>query len=597
MTTRLNVGCLTVPQVPPVLTFLFFFFLQLFSTLSISGHLSSKPPAVHLISATNQKVACGAMVNLNQATSLEDSCNNRQSATGFSKQDASLHFQSASPNSTSSMSKISSFASNSFYSTPQLYDNVRTPTCLYTPVCVCKTGDITTCSAPSKSPSLSSNPPLSAEIQGSSAQSLSPSSSKRLNMLSPVPVHIISHSLSPSPKPLSPPSLYSSSSTICSINEPCTPMSSRGNLPKSGVRSPLPTRLTLLTAMLRSGSSQQRPLSPASCPTFSPRSHDSSTLAIDRKSKTTPPTPKKSVSSSPVRPDSPSKEEYWLSGCARHLPLPSKSHPTPRARSLSPKKHFPVRMLSSDSQSPLSSPVSSNRKSFPSPGLRSMPRPSCVPVLSSLTHSNSHSPEGLGCAASRPQAPQKSQRVHTFSPIFTCRSYPFLSSTNLSGIFSPTPEKHSPPSPSLLHSASRAKADSSQTSVQEMSASFLTPSGDSKQWSLSWPHSTPSVPQTGDTNSHPRQLNPSMVHINYRSTSSSGRPEQSTTSSVLKCRSSVPDMSPGTLPSRPRELTSPQSFSLPPDHENTKPKVPLMHAYFLVVLQEKSHPFCIMLVK
>ncbi|OPJ73453.1 muscular LMNA-interacting protein isoform B [Patagioenas fasciata monilis] len=52
---------------------------QLISTLSISDHLSSKPPAVHLISPTNQKIACGAVVNLNQASSLEDSCNNWQS--------------------------------------------------------------------------------------------------------------------------------------------------------------------------------------------------------------------------------------------------------------------------------------------------------------------------------------------------------------------------------------------------------------------------------------------------------------------------------------------------------------------------------------
>uniref|UniRef100_A0A8C3JFD2 Muscular LMNA interacting protein n=1 Tax=Calidris pygmaea TaxID=425635 RepID=A0A8C3JFD2_9CHAR len=544
---------------------------QLISTFSTSDHLSSKTPAVHLISPTNQKVVCGAMVNLNQASSPEDSCNKWQSATGFSKQDSSLYFESASHSSPPSVSKISSSASSSCYPTPRLCDNLQTPS-LYTPLCACKMGDFATSSAPAKSPSLSPDPPHSAEIQGSSAQPLSPSSSKRLKALSPVPVHIITHSLSPSPKPLSPPSLYGSSSTICSINEPCTQTSSRGNLAKSGVRSSLPTRLTLLTAILRSGSSQRRPLSPASCPTFSPSSLGSSTLAIDQKSKTTPPTPKKSVSSPPIRPDSPSREEYWLSEWTQHLLLPSKPHPTPRARSLSPRKHLPIRTLSPDSQSPLSSSISSHRMSVASPGLQSTRPPPCPPALSSLAHPTSPSPEGLCSAASRSRAPQKSQRVHTYSPIFTCRSYPLLSSASLSGRFSSTLEKHSSPSPSLLHSASRSKSDLSQTSVQEMSASSTTPSSVSKQTSLSRPHSTPPVSQTGNINSHPLQVNSSLVHTNYRSNSSSPRPEQSATSPVLKCRSSVSDKSPGTLPARPRELTSPQSFSLPPDHENIKPK-------------------------
>lgn len=523
------------------------------------------------------------MVNLNQASSLEDSRNNWQSATGSSKQDSSLYFQSAFHSSPPSMSKISSSASNSCYSTPRLYGNIQTPS-LYTPGCVCKTGEFTTSSVPAKSPSLPPHPPRSAEIQGSSAQSLSPRSSKRLNALAPVPVHIITHSLSPSPKPLSPPSLYGSCSTVYSINEPCTQMSSRGNLARSGVRSPLPTRLTLLTAILRSGSSQRRPLSPASCPTFSPSSLGSSTLTIDQKSKTTPPTPRKSVSSPPIRPDSPSGEEYWRSGWAQHLPLPSKPHSTPRTRSLSPKKHLPVRMLSPDSPNPLSSPVSSRRKAVSSPGSQSTLPPPCVPAPSSLAHPVPPSPEGLWYAESRSSVPQKSQRVHTYSPIFTCRSYPLLSSTTLSGTFSPTLEKHSSPSPGLLYSASRSKSDSSQTPVQETSPSSPTPLSLSKQWSLSQPHPTPPVPQTGNINSRPLQLNSSSVHTNYRCNSSSLRPEQSATSPVLKCRSPVSDKSRGTLPSRPRELTSPQSFSLPPDHENIKPKVLLVHAYFLIVL-------------
>ncbi|KAM7062114.1 muscular LMNA-interacting protein isoform 3-T3 [Acridotheres tristis] len=543
---------------------------QLISTLSTSDHLSSKSPAVHLISPINQKVACGAMVNMNQASSLEDSCNNWQSTSGFSKQDSSLCFQSASHSSPPSMSKISSSASKSWHSTPRLSDNLQTAS-LYSPGCVCKMGGFTTSSVPARSPSLSSNPPRSTEIQGSLAQSISPSSSKRLDALSPLPVHIVTHSLSPSPKPLSPPSLYGSSSTICSINEPCTQTLSRGNSAKSGVKSPLPTRLTLLTAILRSGSSQRRPLSPASCPTFSPSSLNSSTLAIDQKFKTTPPTPKKSFSSPPIRPDSSSKED-WLSGWAQHLPLPSKTHPTSRARSLSPKNHLPIQLRSPDCQNSLSSSVSSHRRSVASPDLQSSLPPPCASAPSSFAYSTSPSPEGLGYSASRSQAPQKSQRVSTYSPIFTCRSYPLLSSTSVSDALSPPLEKHSSPSPSLLHSPSKSKSDSPQTFVHDISASSPTPSSISKQWCLPRPHSTPLVPQTGNIYSHPLRFNSPLVQENFRFNSSPPRSENSATSSVLKCRSPISDESPGTLPSRPRELTSPQSFSLPPDHENIKPK-------------------------
>ncbi|XP_053829541.1 muscular LMNA-interacting protein isoform X1 [Vidua macroura] len=541
---------------------------QLISTLSTSDHLSSKPPAVHLISQINQKVACGAMVNMNQASSLEDSCNNWQSATRFSKQDSSLYLQSASHSSSPSMSKISSSASKSWYSTPRLSDNLQTPS-FYSPDCICKMGGFTTSSVPARNPNPSSNPP---EIQGSLAQSISWSSSMKWDALSPLPVHIKTHSLSPSPKPLSPPSRYGSSSTICSINEPCTQTLSRGNSAKSGVKSPLPTRLTLLTAILRSGSSQRRPLSPASCPTFSPSSLSSSTLAIDQKFKTTPPTPKKSLSSPPIRPDSPSKEDYWLSRWAQHLPLPSKPDPTPQTRSFSPKKHPPIQSLSPDCRNSLSSPLSPHRRSVASPDLQSSLHPSRAPTPSSFAYPTSPSPEGLGYSASRSRAPQKSQRIHTYSPIFTCRSYPLLASTSPSGALSPPPEKHSFPSPSLLHSPSRSRSDSSQTSVQEISASSPTPSSISKQWSLPRPHSTPLFPQTGNINSHPLQFKSSLVQANFRSNSSSPRPEHSATSSVLKCRSPISDKSPGTLPSRPRELTSPLSFSLTPDHENIKPK-------------------------
>ncbi|XP_052532648.1 muscular LMNA-interacting protein isoform X3 [Tympanuchus pallidicinctus] len=547
---------------------------QLISTLSTSDHLSSKSPAVHLISPTNLKVACGAMVNLNQASSLEDSRNNWQSATESSKQDSSLYFQSAFHSSAPSMSKISCSSSNCCYSSPQLYDNIQTPNG-HIPGCVCKMGNFIRSSVPGKSLCISPSPPHSAEIQVSSGQPSFSCSSKRLDALSPLPVHIITHALSPSPKPLSPPSLYGSSSTIGSINEPCTQTSSKGNLTRSGIRSPLPTRLTLLTAILRSGSSQRRPLSPASCPTFSPSSLCSSTLAIDQKFKTTPPTPRKSVSSPPIRPDSPSKEGYWPSGWAQNMSLHSKPRPAPRAKSLSPKKHLPGQTLSPDSRSPLSSPIPSHRKSAASTGWHAaVPAPAvppCAPAYHSLAHPASPPPEGLCYPASRSQAPQKSQRVHTYSPIFTCQSFRLLSSTGNGGKDFPTTEKQSCLSPGLSNSASTLNSDSYQKYTQELSASSPAPSNLSNQWSLSHPDSTSPFHQTY-INSHPPQLHSSLMHRNYRSNSLSPRPQQSATSPLLKCRSPVSDKSPCTLPSRPQELTSPQSFSPPPDHENIKPK-------------------------
>ncbi|XP_068792518.1 muscular LMNA-interacting protein [Struthio camelus] len=547
---------------------------QLISTLSTSDHLSSKTSAVRLISPTNLKVAGGDMVNLNQASSLEDSHNNWQSPAGSSKQDSSLYFKSTFHSPPPSMSNISSSASNSCYSSSWLYDSLQTPN-LHTPGYVYKTAEFTTSSVPAKGPSPSPGLPCSAEIQASPAQPLSPSSSKKLNALSPIPVHIVTQPLCPSPKPLSPPSLYGSSSTIGSVSEPCTQMSSRGNAAKSGIKSPLPTRLTLLTAILRSGSSQQRPLSPASCPTFSPSSLGSSTFTIDQKFKTTPPTPKKYVSSPSIGPDSPNREEFWPSGFARHMPLSSQPHPTPQAGLLSPKTHLPVRTFSPESLSSLSSSISSHRKSVASPHLQpTLPAsaiPPRAPIYSCLSHSPSP-PEGMHYPLSRSRGPQRSQRVHTYSPIFTCQSYPLLSSPSQSGMVSPTLEKHSSPSPSLSHSTSRSRSDSSHKSNQELSASSPTPSNVSKQSLPSWPDTTSPIPQTYDMHSQTLQLNSSSMHTNYRSNSYSPRPEKSATSPVLKCRSPYSDKSPCTLLSRPRELTSPLSFSLPPDHESIKPK-------------------------
>ncbi|XP_030411486.1 muscular LMNA-interacting protein isoform X7 [Gopherus evgoodei] len=542
---------------------------------STFDHLFHKPPAACLISPTKLKVECD-IVNPKQVSSLEESYSKWQSAARPSKQDSSTCFQATAHISPLYMPQRSPSVLNSPSSSTQFSNNLQMPN-IVTPNYVYKMSEFTASSVPSKSPAPVSYFPNSAGTPGSPDQPVSPCSSKRFNTFFATPVHITAHSLSPSPKPLSSP-FFGSSSTICSINEPCSRMSSSGNLLKSGIRSPLPTRLSLLTAILKSGPSQQRPLSPASCPpTFSPNSLRSSTLTIDQKFKTSPPTPKKSASSFSIRSHSPSQEEHWpllFSHSPIPVPLSSKPISTPRARSLSPKKHLHARTLSPDSLYPLSSTISSYRKRVVSPLLQ--PKSSSVlpPVPK---HSSSLNPaisptKLLPYPVHKTQRPEKSRRVHTYSPTFTCKSYPLSSPANEKGTFSPILEKCFSSSPNLLHPTYKSKAGSSQLSAQELNPVSPTPSNVSTHWSSSPPNSTSPIWPLYNVHSHSPQLNSSSLHPKHRVYSSAARPKQLPTISVPPCRSPVPGQSPCTPLSRSRELSSPKCFSRPPDHESLKPK-------------------------
>uniref|UniRef100_A0A8C3RP96 Muscular LMNA interacting protein n=1 Tax=Chelydra serpentina TaxID=8475 RepID=A0A8C3RP96_CHESE len=514
-------------------------------------HLSHKPPAACLISPTKLKVECDT-VNPKQASSLEESYNKWQSAARSTKQDSSTCFQATAHSSPLYMPQRSSSVLNSPSSSTQFSSNLQMPN-IATPNYVYKMSEFTASSVPSKSPT------------------------PRVNTFFATPVHITAHSLSPSPKPLFSP-FYGSSSTICSVNEPCSRMSSSGNLLKSGIRSPLPTRLSLLTAILKSGPSQQRPLSSASCPpTFSPNSLRSSTLTIDQKFKTSPPTPKRSASSFSIRSNSPSQEEHWpslFSHSPIHVPLSSKHISTPRARSLSPKKHLHARTLSPDSLYPLSSTISSYRKTVVSPLLQpkssSMPPP--VPRHSSSLNPALSPTKPLPYPVHKPQRPEKSRRVHTYSPTFTCKSYPLSSPANEKGTFSPILEKCSSSSPNLLHPTYKSKAGSFQQSAQELNPVSPTPSNISTYWSSSPANSTSPILPPYNIHSHSAQLNSSSLHPKHRVYSSAVRPKQLPIISLTPRRSPVPGQSSCTPLSRSRELSSPKSFSRPPDHESLKPK-------------------------
>ncbi|XP_034622198.1 muscular LMNA-interacting protein isoform X1 [Trachemys scripta elegans] len=542
---------------------------------STFDHLSHKPPAACLISPTKLKVKCD-IVNPKQVSSLEESYNKWQSAARSSKQDSSTCFQATAHSSPLYMPQRSPSVLNSPSSSTQFSNNLQMPN-IAMPNYVYKMSEFTASSVPSKSPTPVSYFPNSAGMPGSPDQPVSPCSSKRLNTFFATPVHITAHSLSPSPKPLSSP-FYGSSSTICSVNEAGSRMSSSGNLMKSGIRSSLPTRLSLLTAILKSGRSQQRPLSSASCPpTFSPNSRCSSTLTIDQKFKTSPPTPKKSASSFSIRSNSPSQEVHWpslFSHSPTHVPLSSKSISTPRARSLSPKKHLHARTLSPDSLYPLSSTISSYRKTVVSPLLQpkssSMPPP--VPRHSSSLNPALSPTKLLPYPVHKPQRPEKSRRVHTYSPTFTCKSYPLSSPANEKGTFSPILEKCSSSSPNLLHPTYKSKAGSSPLSAQELNPVSPTPSNVSTHWSSSSANSTSPICPSYNIHSHSPQLNSASLHPKHSLYSSAARPTQFPTISVTPCRSPVPGQSPCTPLSRSRELRSPKSFSQPPDHESLKPK-------------------------
>uniref|UniRef100_A0A674KGZ4 Muscular LMNA interacting protein n=1 Tax=Terrapene triunguis TaxID=2587831 RepID=A0A674KGZ4_9SAUR len=496
-------------------------------------------------------------------SSLEESYNKWQSAARSSKQDSSTCFQATAHSSPLYMPQRSPSVLSSPSSSTQFSNNLQMPN-IAMPNYVYKMSEFTASSVPRKSPTPVSYFPNSAGTPGSPDQPVSPCSSKRLNTFFATPVHITAHSLSPSSKALSSP-FYGSSSTICSVNEPGSRMSSSGNLMKSGIRSPLPTRLSLLTAILKSGRSQQRPLSSASCPpTFSPNSLCSSTLTIDQKFKTSPPTPKKSASSFSIRSNSPSQEEHWpslFSHLPIHVPLSSKPVSTPRARSLSPKKHLHARTLSPDSLYPLSSTISSYRKTVVSPLLQpkssSMPPP--VPRHSSSLNPALSPTKLLPYPVHKPQRPEKSRRVHTYSPTFTCTFFPIL-------------EKCSSSSPNLLHPTYKSKAGSSQLSAQELNPVSPTPSNVSTHWSSSPANSTSPICPPYNIHSHSPQLNSSSLHPKHSLYSSAARPKQLPTISVTPCRSPVPRQSPCTPLSRSRELRSPKSFSQPPDHESLKPK-------------------------
>ncbi|XP_063169758.1 muscular LMNA-interacting protein isoform X2 [Candoia aspera] len=520
---------------------------QLTSPLSTSDHLFHKSPAAPLLSTTNLKVEHEQAVPGLQASSQQESHSQWRSANGSCIHQTSTYSQSTTSSSSlpSSILKIPPFPFDSHADSAQLSSNVQTHKLEkeFTPLPPLLSKD----SCPP------SQVPTSADALQSSP-AYSPLPSKKLAPWPMAPIYITTHVLSPSPNQL-PPSLHGSSSNIYNVNNPCSQMSSRGNLAVSGIKSPLPTRLPLLTAILKSGSSPKRPFSPASCPaTFSPNSLDSSTLAIEQKFKSTPPTPKKSASYFSIRSDSPYQDEGHLSvfsNAPSHMMFSSKSSPTLQTWSLSPKRTLDTRARSPDKLRPLSPTISSYRKTVVSPLLK--------PKLTNF----SLPPHVPRQGALKTREPEKSTKVHTCSPTFTAKSYPVPTlAVNQRDTISPTAQKVSF-SPTPVHSGNQPKEYLLHVSAKDRDMNSST------HWPFCHQDSTSSIPPGCNINSPLLQTHASPLHSNFRACPPCSR---SKTPTVTPHRSLARKHSPCSQLSRSRETSSPLSFSLPSDCENKTPK-------------------------
>ncbi|XP_028720486.1 muscular LMNA-interacting protein isoform X25 [Peromyscus leucopus] len=390
----------------------------------------------------------------------------------------------------------------------------------------------------------------------------SPSPASGASLKSPsasyIPVRIVMHSLSPSPKPLTS-SSYGSLSTVCSR------MSSSGNLSKSGLKSPVPSRLSLLTAILKSNPSHQRPLSPASCPTFSLNSLASSTLTLDQKVKQTSPTPKKSLSSCSLTAGSTEQGEHQASSETHppcHLPFFSKATPLSQMYPLSP--------LAPDSSSYASTNIEKIPRGTPrnSPTLSQLQTdtsgfadvPPVTPGSSPLSSSEGRQDGNL-------RSPEKNRNTCTHPFPSLSSASPVNESTALSSL-----EKRFHPSPALSDLIDRSKrACSQQHPGRGLSPSVPSDPPTSHASSACHPNLGLSILPPESSLTRVLQPSPSELHLSYGSgtcPSRTGLPE-----SIISNHSSlVPTPSLPVSLTRTKELISPCALSMSTDSENKKPK-------------------------
>ncbi|XP_077911349.1 muscular LMNA-interacting protein isoform X2 [Halichoerus grypus] len=492
-------------------------------------------------------------VNLDGASVLEEFHTRRLDVSGALVEETTTYFQTSAHSSPFFASKGTSSTSQFPHSTQLSVSNLSSPRAadqkpgLASEVLKKTTAFTSHVLSPRESPRTTSPSPSS-------------SASVKSNSGSYIPVRIVTHSLSPSPKQFTS-SFHGSSSTICSQ------VSSTGNLSKSGVKSPVPSRLSLLTAMLKSNPSHQRRFSPASCPTFSLNSLASSTLTLDQKAKQTPPTPKKSLSSCSLRAGSPEQREHQVSELSQqsfHLPFFAKSAPLSQACSLSPTKHVDSSLISLNVEktSPTSLKSNPTLSLLQTDTLSSAGLPPVPPSVPSLSLKGKQDVDLRG--------PEKPRNIH-IHPTSASSALSSLSPPINQRAMFPSPEKCFHPSPALSNLINRSKRTTPQLADQGQNPSTLpsppvfsaSSASLSKLGSSALPHAN--LP------TQVLQLHPSTLYPNSGSGTLPSRLGKSE-SSISNHRSSVSTPSPPISLTRTKELISPCALSMSTDPENKKPK-------------------------
>ncbi|XP_045399722.1 muscular LMNA-interacting protein isoform X3 [Lemur catta] len=517
---------------------------QLTSSPTTSEQLACKPPAFSFVSPTNQSTPLDP-ANLDGASVLEEFHTRRLDVSGAVVEESATYFQTTAHSSPFSAPKGTSSTLPFPHSTQLPGSNLFSPSAAEP-----KPG--LTPEAPKKT---LTSPVLS---RGESPRTSSPPASAcapaKSNAALYIPVRIVTHSLSPSPKPFTS-SFHGSSSTICSQ------MSSSGNLSKSGVKSPVPSRLSLLTAILKSKPSHQRPFSPASCPTFSLNSLASSTLTLDQKPKQTPPTPKKSLSSCSLRarsPDPGERQDSELTQRSFHVPFSAPSAPVSQLPS-----HSPATRVSSGL-------VSLNVEKAPSPTLKSNT------VLSLLQTDTSAglppvppSPSissGKGKQDGDLRGPEKARNIYTHPSTLASPALSSLSPPSNQRATLPPPEKCFHPSPALSNLIHRSQRASPQLSGQQLNPSALPSLPVSSASSAPLAKAGSSSFPCANLPSQALQLSPPALHPHGGSGTLPSRLGKSESRSPV----STPSL-PVSL-TRTEELISPCALSMSTGPENKKPK-------------------------
>nr|XP_035151813.2 muscular LMNA-interacting protein isoform X21 [Callithrix jacchus] len=525
---------------------------QLTSSPTTSEQLACKPPAFSFVSPTNLNTPPDPD-NLEGASVLEEFHTRRLDVGGAVVEESATYFQTTTHSSPFSASKGTCSTLLFPHSTQLSRSNLPSSTAAdpkfgLTSEVLKKTPVTSHVLSSGESPKTSFLPPSS-------------SASLKTSSASYIPVRIVTHSLSPSPKPFTS-SFHGSSSTICSQ------MSSSGNLSKSGVKSPVPSRLALLTAILKSNPSHQRPFSPASCPTFSLNSPASSMLTLDQKPKQTPPTPKKSLSSCSLRAGSSDQAEHQDSELTQQsfrLPVFTQSTPLSQDPSLSPTKQAssnlaslkvettPLPTLKSDKMLSLLQTSAISSVGFPP-----------VPPSSSLSSLKSKQDGDL-------RGPENPRNIHTYPSTLASSALSSLSPpiNQRATLFSS--EKCFHPSPALSSLINRSKRASSQLSGQELNPSALPSVPISNASSASLPNLRSSSLPCANLPTQTPYLSPSALYPHCGSGTLPSRLGKSE-STTLNHRSPVSAPSLPISLTRTEELISPCALSMSTGQENKKPK-------------------------